>query len=141
MALRLLVIDDEAPVLRSIARLFQREHEVVTASDAIKGLEIALNEDFDGILVDMRMPKMGGTGVRGEADRGPSRDPAKGRPAHGRGRHRLDRPPGAADLEAPDTRGREASHLVVGRSEVSVAEAEPGLSAVGVFLVADAVAG
>lgn len=60
MALRLLVIDDEAPVLRSIARLFQREHEVVTASDAIKGLEIALNEDFDGILVDMRMPKMGG---------------------------------------------------------------------------------
>ena len=113
MALRLLVIDDEAPVLLSIARLFQREHEVVTASDAIKGLEIALNEDFDGILVDMRMPKMGGPGVRGEADRGPSRDPAKGRPAHGRGRHRLDRPPGAADLEVDPVLSLEGDFLVV----------------------------
>jgi len=62
MALRLLIIDDDEPVLRALSKFFSG-HEVHTSSDPIAGLERALNEDFDGILIDMRMPRMGGPEV------------------------------------------------------------------------------
>ena len=60
MGLRILIIDDELIVLSAISRSFSRDHEVTTCSDPIDGLTRALNQDFDGILVDMRMPILGG---------------------------------------------------------------------------------
>ena len=60
MGLRILIIDDELIVLSAISRSFSRDHEVTTCSDPIDGLTRALNQDFDGILVDMRMPEMNG---------------------------------------------------------------------------------
>ena len=59
MPLRLLIIDDEEIILWALTRLFQGHH-VQGTTDAIEGLTLALNKDFDGILVDMRMPEMNG---------------------------------------------------------------------------------
>ena len=58
--MRILIIDDDPAVLRSLEMLFARQHDVTAHNDPIDGLQCALNEDFDGILVDMRMPRMPG---------------------------------------------------------------------------------
>ena len=57
---RVLVLDDERLVLRAVRRLLQSEHEVVVISDGNDALERDDLDDFDVLLVDVRMPHMTG---------------------------------------------------------------------------------
>ncbi len=61
MLKRILFVDDEAQILRSIRRLFMdTEYEVITAEGGIEALKILQNEEIDLIVSDMRMPNMSG---------------------------------------------------------------------------------
>ncbi|MCP4810558.1 MAG: response regulator [Proteobacteria bacterium] len=63
MALRILLIDDEVLVRRSLARQL-RPAEVVVAGSGEEALEIIANsEPFDGILCDLLMKGMDGIQV------------------------------------------------------------------------------
>ncbi|MET0790916.1 MAG: ATP-binding protein, partial [Polyangiaceae bacterium] len=60
---RLLVVDDEVSVARTLKALLQKEHDVVLASDGNHALEaIAQNgtDAFDVIMCDLMMPGMSG---------------------------------------------------------------------------------
>jgi CheY-like chemotaxis protein len=58
---RLLIIDDEPRIARSIERILGREHNVTIASSARDALErIVTGERFDVILCDLLMPQMTG---------------------------------------------------------------------------------
>ena len=58
---KLLVVDDESVVRKALASQFDAaEVEVLTADDGAEGLEIALREKPDLMLVDLIMPKMDG---------------------------------------------------------------------------------
>lgn len=61
-ALRVLLVDDEAPIRSSIARyLARRGHVVDEAGDGASALEIlGRAADYDVILTDLRMPGLGG---------------------------------------------------------------------------------
>ena len=56
----LLVIDDDAQVLKSMARLLGRQHVVRTASSVPEGLAAVAEQTFDLILCDVMMPRGGG---------------------------------------------------------------------------------
>lgn len=58
---RILVADDEESVRSFIARaLALSDHQVTTAPDGGAALNLALQEDFDLLLADIRMPVMDG---------------------------------------------------------------------------------
>ncbi|MBU4228810.1 MAG: response regulator, partial [Proteobacteria bacterium] len=59
---KILFVDDEENILRSLQRLFMDEEiEVFTASSGAKGLEILARETEVGVIVsDQRMPEMTG---------------------------------------------------------------------------------
>ncbi len=64
MSARILVIDDEIAVCISCKRILEEEgYEVVHTTSATKGLELAINEDFDAVLLDLKMPDMPGMEV------------------------------------------------------------------------------
>jgi diguanylate cyclase (GGDEF)-like protein len=56
----ILVVDDTANTLELIAVMLGTEHRVLTAGDADAGLRIALQEEPDLILLDIRMPGVDG---------------------------------------------------------------------------------
>ncbi|MBC8072164.1 MAG: response regulator [Deltaproteobacteria bacterium] len=59
---RVLVIDDEASIRRSVRRVLEPAHDVVEAANGHQGLA-ALDEaaeEFDLVLCDLEMPEMGG---------------------------------------------------------------------------------
>lgn len=61
MLKRILFVDDEAQILRSITRLFMdTEYEVLTAESGADALDILEGEQVDVIVSDMKMPKMTG---------------------------------------------------------------------------------
>lgn len=61
MAIRALVVDDEADILRLIEiKLKKSGFDVLTAHDGQEGLEKALAEKPDIMLVDVMMPRMDG---------------------------------------------------------------------------------
>lgn len=61
MADKILVVDDEKSISKIIAYNLQKEgYEVLCADDGEAGLELALNEKPDLILLDIMMPKMDG---------------------------------------------------------------------------------
>lgn len=69
---RILIIEDQAPMRRNLALMLQLEgHEVLTAEDGRKGVELALAHEPELILCDVMMPEMDGHGViqtlRGDA--------------------------------------------------------------------------
>jgi two-component system, OmpR family, KDP operon response regulator KdpE len=69
---RVLVIDDEAPILRALRiNLTARKYEVSTAADGASGLEAMARERPDVLILDLGLPDMDGTdvirGVRGWA--------------------------------------------------------------------------
>ncbi|GAC1431777.1 MAG: hypothetical protein NVS4B1_30450 [Ktedonobacteraceae bacterium] len=67
MAIRALVVDDEADILRLIEiKLKKAGFEVLTAHDGLEGLEKALAEKPDIMLVDVMMPRMDGYTVVSE---------------------------------------------------------------------------
>jgi signal transduction histidine kinase len=59
--LRVLVVDDEPHILHYIrATLEAWGHAVATAADGQVGLERATQDDYDLIITDLRMPRLGG---------------------------------------------------------------------------------
>jgi len=64
MATKLLFIDDEDIVLRSSRRIFAGSgHEIETASSGDEGLALALANDYDIVVTDLKMPGLGGMDV------------------------------------------------------------------------------
>jgi len=58
---RILVVDDEAGIRGSLARLLGRDHEVVTAASGREAQELlAQDRLFDLVLCDLMMPRMSG---------------------------------------------------------------------------------
>jgi DNA-binding response OmpR family regulator len=58
---RILIIEDEMPMRTALADLFQAEgYRVITAADGISGLERALQDSPDLLLVDVMMPGLDG---------------------------------------------------------------------------------
>jgi CheY-like chemotaxis protein len=58
---RVLVVDDEAPIVRVVAKRFTAAgYEVLTAANGRTGLEIALSERLDLVISDVQMPDMDG---------------------------------------------------------------------------------
>jgi PAS domain S-box-containing protein len=61
---RVLVIDDEPPLRNMVREYLTRQgYRVTAASTGEEGLELALTEDFDAIVCDMRLPGIGGEEV------------------------------------------------------------------------------
>ncbi|MGD2174301.1 MAG: response regulator [Candidatus Brocadiaceae bacterium] len=57
----ILVVDDEEPVRDFVRRVLEREgHSVTTASDGAEALELMQDHNPDCVLLDLRMPGMGG---------------------------------------------------------------------------------
>jgi response regulator RpfG family c-di-GMP phosphodiesterase len=60
MKYKILLVDDEPANLRMIERLFQAEHDVITAASGPEGLEMLNRYDIAVIITDQRMPGMTG---------------------------------------------------------------------------------
>lgn len=59
--MRLLVIEDEAPMRTALMETLKAEgYRVMTAADGLAGLELACTEAFDLLLVDVMMPQLDG---------------------------------------------------------------------------------
>lgn len=57
----ILIIDDEAPLRQTLARILQQAgFEITTAESAEKGLDYLKTTSFDLVLTDLRMPGMHG---------------------------------------------------------------------------------
>lgn len=58
---RILVADDEPHILTSVKLVLEEEgYRVLTATDGLETLKVALNEPIDLIILDIKMPKMSG---------------------------------------------------------------------------------
>lgn len=57
---RILFVDDEERILRSLALQFRRQYEVITESDPLRALERLKQESVQIIVSDQRMPGMSG---------------------------------------------------------------------------------
>jgi two-component system, NtrC family, nitrogen regulation response regulator NtrX len=61
MASRILIIDDEKSIRRTLREILEYENfKVEEAADGLEGLTMAQKEKFDIILCDIKMPKMDG---------------------------------------------------------------------------------
>ncbi len=61
---RILVIDDEAPIRRTLKEILEYEkYQISVAADGREGLEMIENEKFDLILCDIKMPRIDGLEV------------------------------------------------------------------------------
>jgi CheY-like chemotaxis protein len=64
MGKHILVIDDEEPILYIIKELFEDlGHRVTGVSKPEEGKKEALQNDYDLIIIDLRMPEMNGAEV------------------------------------------------------------------------------
>ncbi len=57
---RLLFVDDEERVLRSLRSIFRRQYDVYVATNGFDALDILANGPIDVIVCDQRMPSMNG---------------------------------------------------------------------------------
>lgn len=64
---KVLCVDDEPSILRSLQWLLKKDFDVVTATSGHEGLEAIRNNDFDVIISDQRMPGMMGSEFLREA--------------------------------------------------------------------------
>ncbi|MFN2577491.1 MAG: response regulator [Pyrinomonadaceae bacterium] len=60
MKYKILIVDDEAPNLRALERLFRDEHEVITATSGLEALAVLENHDVALLISDQRMSEMNG---------------------------------------------------------------------------------
>lgn len=61
MTKRILIIDDEKPLREALKdKIEEAGYTTIQASDGVEGLELALKEHPDLILLDLLMPKMNG---------------------------------------------------------------------------------
>src|SRR3954467_11826897 len=59
---KILVVDDERAIRRSIKEILEFEkHHVDEAEDGLTALNLALKNNYDIILSDIKMPKLDGT--------------------------------------------------------------------------------
>ena len=58
---RILIVDDEEPIQKTLRRLFSRLYEVETVSSGEEALQLLNQEGYDVIISDMRMPGMSGS--------------------------------------------------------------------------------
>ncbi len=58
---RILFVDDEERILRSLALQFRRQYQVITESDPLRALERLKEESVQIIVSDQRMPRMSGS--------------------------------------------------------------------------------
>lgn len=58
--IRILFVDDEERILRSLALQFRRQYEVITESDPLRALERLRDEPVHILVSDQRMPQMSG---------------------------------------------------------------------------------
>lgn len=65
--IRILFVDDEERILRSLAMQFRRQYEVLTESDPRRALERLKSEPLQIIVSDQRMPQMSGAELLAEA--------------------------------------------------------------------------
>ena len=66
-AIRILFVDDEERILRSLALQFRRQYEVLTESDPRRALERLKREPVHIIVSDQRMPQMSGAELLAQA--------------------------------------------------------------------------
>lgn len=72
---RILVVDDEPFILRSLAYVLKREgFEVVEARDGAEAIEVARREKPDLVFLDVMMPKKNGFDVLAEIKATPALD-------------------------------------------------------------------
>ena len=67
---KILLIEDEDPIRRVMVKILVEEnetYEVTQADDGKEGLNKLINEKFDLVLCDIKMPKMDGTEVLQQA--------------------------------------------------------------------------
>jgi YesN/AraC family two-component response regulator len=57
---KVLILDDEEPVLRALNRLFRTEYDVTQFHDPVKAIESFEQNHYDLILSDIRMPNIDG---------------------------------------------------------------------------------
>lgn len=60
MTLRLLLVDDDAEIVRMLSDYLKRDFEIVTAADGAEGLAVLERQDVDAILADHMMPGLTG---------------------------------------------------------------------------------
>jgi CheY-like chemotaxis protein len=60
MSYKVLLVDDEPANLRSLARLFREDYEVLTANSGAEALELLRQHDVALLITDQRMPRMTG---------------------------------------------------------------------------------
>ncbi len=59
--MRLLIVEDEKPLSKILSEILKRNNYIVDAVyDGQDGLDYALAEDYDAILLDIMLPKMNG---------------------------------------------------------------------------------
>jgi DNA-binding response OmpR family regulator len=64
MKSRILLVDDEEPIRHSLGEILQLEgYEVVTAESGEAAMQILMSEPFDLVLLDLKMPGIGGLEV------------------------------------------------------------------------------
>jgi len=64
MPATILVVDDDPVIQKLLAVNFEMEgYRVLTAGDGLEGLEMALREQPDLVLLDVMMPRLDGLGV------------------------------------------------------------------------------
>lgn len=62
--MRILIVEDEAGLAEAVAAILKKErYSVDIANDGQMGLEYALTDDYDCILLDIMLPKMNGLDV------------------------------------------------------------------------------
>jgi DNA-binding NtrC family response regulator len=60
MRYKILIVDDEPSNLRTLERLFRREHDVLTAASAAEAMMLLQQHDIALLICDQRMPEMNG---------------------------------------------------------------------------------
>ncbi|MDP4291971.1 MAG: sigma-54 dependent transcriptional regulator [Bacteroidota bacterium] len=64
---KILVVDDEKAIRSTLKEILEYEHySVIDAADGIEALELVKNDQFDVILLDIKMPRMDGMEVLDE---------------------------------------------------------------------------
>ena len=67
--MRILVIEDETKLANFIGKGLEAERFVVdVAEDGQKGLDLALGHDYDLLILDLMLPRLGGTVALGAWD-------------------------------------------------------------------------
>jgi serine/threonine-protein kinase len=66
---KVLCVDDEPSIVRSLQWLLQKQFEVFTATSGAEALELVKQHDFDVVISDQRMPEMTGVEVLREVRR------------------------------------------------------------------------